>query len=348
MEETFEGAVDDGIDKELSSGVRPKKRFRDNSSQSDDSFNIGCESGSGENRESERVPEGEVMHQILTEMKGIRSEISEMKKELREEMVELKRQLRKEVSDLVSKEMHDINVRFEGMVDNVRKEVKTEFAGFEKHLRDMSVKLEKSEVDFGIAKNELKSHVTDFRSEVKCIKGDVDKKLNELNSKLNNFSKREKELVRKSIDIESRSRRNNLLFHGIPEEVGENCEKLVESFIKTELKINQSVVIQRCHRLGRPLPRNIIRKRAGQPRPIIVNLLDFKQREAIRAARNQLKYPFGVSEDFPLEVRKARDSLMPQLKELRQKNKKCSIIWPARLLCEGEIVQEVDVTNYCK
>ena len=50
------------------------------------------------------------------------------------------------------KEMRDINERFEGMVDNVRKEVRTEFVEFEKHLRDVSAKLERSEVDFGIAK----------------------------------------------------------------------------------------------------------------------------------------------------------------------------------------------------
>ena len=54
----------------------------------------------------------------------------------------------------------------------------------------------------------------------------------------------------------------------------------------------------------------------------------------------------GLNEDFPIEVRKARESLLPELRELKNKNKKATIVYPARLLCEGQIVKEVDVLNF--
>ncbi len=174
------------------------------------------------------------------------------------------------------------------------------------------------------------------------------KKLKYLNSEVTNSKKRERDLQWKAIDCEARSRRNNLLFYGIPEEQGEDCFRSAEKFIKNELKISQPVVLQRAHRLGKPTPPNAIGQRVSQPRPIIVNFMDFRQRESVRAARIQLRHPFGISEDFPWEVRKARESLQPELREMKRNNKRGAIVWPARLLCEGQIVKEVDVTKYCK
>ena len=54
-----------------------------------------------------------------------------------------------------------------------------------------------------------------------------------------------------------------------------------------------------------------------QDRPIIVNF--FRQREAIRALRLKFMQPYGISEDFPIEIRKTREQLLPQLMELKQK-----------------------------
>ena len=148
-----------------------------------------------------------------------------------------------------------------------------------------------------------------------------------------------------AINNEARSRRNNLLFYGIPEEKEEDCTRSVNIFFRKELNIHETVALQRAHRLGRPTPANSIGHRAGKPRPIIVNFLDFRQRETIRAARFKLKQPYGIAEDLPIEVRKARESLVPELKELKQQGKKCSIVWPARLISENKIANEIDVSN---
>ena len=138
------------------------------------------------------------------------------------------------------------------------------------------------------------------------------------------------------------------MIHGIREEKDENCSQVVENFIKNNMGIKEPVCLQRCHRLGRPMPPNTIGQKSSHPRPIIVNFMDFRQREAVRACRTQLRHPYGVSEDFPFEIRKARESLMPQLRELRRNNKRCSIVWPARLLSEGQIVKEVDVSSFSR
>ena len=152
-----------------------------------------------------------------------------------------------------------------------------------------------------------------------------------------------------AINNEARSRRNNLLFYGIPEKKDEDCTASVNSFFKQQLKINEPVVIQRAHRHGKPTTGSVIGQKAGRPRPIIVNFLDYRQRELIRAARFKLTQPYGIAEDFPIEIRKAREQLLPQLRELKQQGKKCGIVWPARLIiCENRIIDDIDVTAYSR
>ncbi len=320
----------------------PRKRSKkDSSAQSDDSFIMNESFSVGGNV-------GDVMRQILSEMKEMRSELSGMREEWRGEITSMKEELRKEVGDLVKKELSDMNEKFEAMVVEVKKEVqrevKKEVEGLGRRVDMLMNMVEISDV--GVAK--IKDDVREQARDMNKVKGELDSKMRDLNSKLNECVGREKELVWKSIDIEARSRRSNLIFHGIKEQDNENCVKVVEDFIKTDMGISEPVIIQRAHRLGRPLPKNSVGRKASQPRPMIVNMLDYRQREAVRAARTCLKHPLGVSEDLPFEIRKARESLLPELKELRRQNKRCSIVWPARLLCEGEIVAEKDVTKFCK
>ena len=61
-----------------------------------------------------------------------------------------------------------------------------------------------------------------------------------------------KYLEYKSIDLESRSRRNNLIFRGLLEVLNyENCEEIVKNFICVHLDMNgDNMCIQRAHRIG--------------------------------------------------------------------------------------------------
>ena len=190
----------------------------------------------------------------------------------------------------------------------------------------------------------VKSRLTELEKPTKksLNSSNVDKKLEEM-------EKKEKILQWRAIDREARSRRNNLIFHGVPEEKEENCEKRVLEFLKDKLNISDPVVLQRAHRIGKPTGNNTIGSRANRPRPLIALFLDFKQRETVRkAAREHLKppTPFRVSEDLPLETRKARQSMSAELQDLRNRGKRVTVLYPCRLLCDGEIVREVDVVKF--
>jgi hypothetical protein len=53
------------------------------------------------------------------------------------------------------------------------------------------------------------------------------------------------------LDLEARSRRQNLLFHGLDEEQDENCCDKVVTFMEDALGMTGNVQINRAHRLGR-------------------------------------------------------------------------------------------------
>lgn len=71
-----------------------------------------------------------------------------------------------------------------------------------------------------------------------------------------------------------RSLRENLLFFGIQERPGENCEELVADLIKTKLEIDNRIEFDRVHRIGQPFP--------GKVRPIVAKFHKYKERELVR------------------------------------------------------------------
>ena len=179
----------------------------------------------------------------------------------------------------------------------------------------------------------------------------IEKKVNHLDQKLSRtvddvaeikgdiheFDLKIKSLEYRAIDQEARSRRNNLIFWGIPEAISadENCETVVKEFLKTNLQVNtESFIIQRAHRNGR--------FSRGKTRSIIVNFLDYKTTELIMSKVNVLKGTGkGVSRDFPAEIMAARKRLYPKLKELKATHgKDASLRYPAKLVVKGTTVED--------
>lgn len=118
---------------------------------------------------------------------------------------------------------------------------------------------------------ETKKKIANSKSEIKKL-GDVCKSFEEhvksvetdniqLNSKIN--------------DLEARSLRDNLLFHGFDETADENCEMLIQNFIKHDLGIDgKEIKIERAHRIGSNKSKGI--------RPVVVKFLEWKDRELVR------------------------------------------------------------------
>lgn len=137
-------------------------------------------------------------------------------------------------------------------------------------------------------------------------------RVNDLESHISEHSSRLTLLEYKSIDLEARSRRNNLIFGGLPEDKSENCFVTISNFLKDHLDIDPSPVMSRAHRLGR--------YKRDSTRPIIVNFIDTRDTEAIISVANKLKNTqYNINRDFPKEIADARRVLWPIYKDLREK-----------------------------
>lgn len=148
-----------------------------------------------------------------------------------------------------------------------------------------------------------------------------------------------KTLAYKSIDIEARSRRNNLIFWGLSENYNENCFAIIRDFIIHHLDLDaNNMYLSRAHRLG---PRKIGQQ--NTKRPIIVNFRDFCDTEMIMGRAHMLKStPFSICYDLPKEINDARKRLWAELKSVKARDPrvKFQIVYPAKLVIDGKVVRD--------
>ena len=151
------------------------------------------------------------------------------------------------------------------------------------------------------------------------------------------------------IDLEARSRRNNLLFFNIPEPEQESdtgCQQALCDFLATQLKLNEEqlsrVVFQRVHRLGRPRRGVAPNGQAWKPRPVIAGFRDFKCKQDILFSSSCLKgSSFAMREDFPAEIRTARGKLWDDFKNAKSQNLRARIVYPAKLVVDERVVRDM-------
>lgn len=154
-------------------------------------------------------------------------------------------------------------------------------------------------------------------------------------------------LARRLDEFEDRSRRENLLFHGLPDnpnETWEDSEKKVRELLRSILKLQLSdEAISRAHRLGK--------FSADKCRPLIVRFSSFKTKKAILSARKELKKAdVNVSEDFCVATRASWRKLIEFGKASGEQysvrynklfiNKKCYVYVPS-----ADCVSEIDSQN---
>ena len=90
---------------------------------------------------------------------------------------------------------------------------------------------------------------------------------------------------------------------------------IIVIFVKDHFDIDVDLTaISRAHRLGRFIGR-------GKRRPIIVAFQDYQLIEnIIRQGLNLKNTRFSVSRDYPLEITRARKTLWPEYKRIKQEN----------------------------
>ncbi|MEW8546032.1 MAG: hypothetical protein AB2693_21120, partial [Candidatus Thiodiazotropha sp.] len=160
--------------------------------------------------------------------------------------------------------------------------------------------------------------------------------ISEIETVINSHADRLKLLEYRSLDLEARSRRRNLLFKGFSENRRENCFEEVRHFIQSKLNIDRDMYLERAHRLGRFNP--------SKTRPIIVAFRDFCDIDEILNASSQLKgTEYGVSKDYPSEISKARQSLWNQFKTVRANNpnRRVTLGYPAKISIDNETIVDL-------
>lgn len=126
------------------------------------------------------------------------------------------------------------------------------------------------------------------------------------------------ELKEQNNNLETYSRKNNIIIRGLHEpkdESNEQCETSVKLFLKNKLKIDsakvESIKFNRCHRLK---PRN---KKAT--RDVIIRFHSLYDRDQVWSKKSALYgQKFGMSEDFPRSVASNRRRLFPIFNHARR------------------------------
>ena len=166
--------------------------------------------------------------------------------------------------------------------------------------------------------------------------------LDSMEREIQMLKKEREEMASKLDDLENRSRRNNLVYHGIPEVPKEICENTINEMLVEFVGLSPtSYQIERCHRTpSSPTPATEKEKRS--PRIIHVAFATFAAKEKVRKACVQ-KFKMDpykgskifVSDDFSKRVLMRRKSKMDKFKQLKDEGKKPFFLYPDRLGFRG-------------
>ena len=180
----------------------------------------------------------------------------------------------------------------------------------------------------------LESALIDIRSSCTEMKGKIKElEVENLNLKteLEKCTFKQKQQDEKLDDLESRSRRSNIIVHGLhPEkedETWDDCEKLIRTMISDKLGLDgRGIQIERSHRL----------RSGNRPGPVIVKFAFYKDKENVLRQRTKLKNTnLFLNEDFTTRVRTLRRHLTPIMRKLRDEGKRAVLVYD-HLVVEGE------------
>ena len=122
----------------------------------------------------------------------------------------------------------------------------------------------------------------------------------------------------KLIELEDRSRRNNLRIDSIeeiPNETWEDCKIKIQELIKNKLKINEHTEIDCCHQLSK-------KKNQNHLHTIICRITKFKEKQQILKNAKLLKNTGTfIYKDFCKDTMELRKELWQEVLEYRRQNK---------------------------
>ncbi|CAL9687714.1 unnamed protein product [Knipowitschia caucasica] len=149
------------------------------------------------------------------------------------------------------------------------------------------------------------------------------------------------------LDLQSRSMRDNIIIHGLPEqqkETYQTTEKIVMSFLTNNLKMEEGearrIQVARAHRLGRE------REGDSRGRPIVAKLLDPRHKTTIMGRAKELKgTKLSLSDQFPPEIMRRRRLLQPVFAEARSAGKRAKLSVD-KLYIDGVLYRNSKITYW--
>ena len=212
-----------------------------------------------------------------------------------------------------------------------------------KHFDDASMEIKLTMIfeDLQVLKTGQKN-INKGMSTIKSTVATTCKKVDEVINVTNNNVSLLKLLSYKSIDIEARSRRNNLIIRGVSEEHDENCFHTVRHFICDHINLDANgMFLVRVHRLR--ARRRGLRPFEPQKCPLIVAFRNYTDTVEILEHAKRLKgTSFSVDKDYPREIYEARKRLWPLLKEKRREHPKTDVFirYPAKLMVDKVVIRD--------
>ncbi|XP_066923006.1 uncharacterized protein [Clytia hemisphaerica] len=151
----------------------------------------------------------------------------------------------------------------------------------------------------------------------------LQQKINGLNECIYHTNREAKYFKDKLRTLEDRNRRNNIRVDGMVEnenETWEDSERKVKDMIRAKLGVNEEIVVERAHRIGR--------KENGKKRSIVCKLQSWKQKEIIIKNSNKLKNTgIYINEDYSDETMTIRRSLFKEMMQAREAGKYAKVVY---------------------
>ena len=293
-------------------------------------------------RNSSDMEERSQIEQVLDELKQLRKEFDELKVSKTEP---------KAVNDIC--EMRADIVHVKDLIRDVKtilESVEVKFDKYEKRLEKQEKHSEKQDkrIDNVYSRLDAQSkEIHSLREELRKTKDrviDTECVVEKTTDSIKESQNKLRKVDEKAIDLSARGRRLNAIFHGIPESAGETketCKQKVKDFIKEKCNIPEKIDIEVAHRLGAKKPPNI-GSAAAKPRPMIAKFYERDTKDIVMRTKNDLPEGYGMTHDFPREIRLGRSRLIPKMIQAKKDKKEAWIAYPCRLFIDGHEVERID------
>lgn len=171
---------------------------------------------------------------------------------------------------------------------------------------------------------------------------ELKRKVEVMENKVDMFQMDNRKLKDSVLDVQCRSMRDNLVFSGIPEKEGTNCETLIREFMVDQLKLPidtvQSITFSRVHRMGKPSK--------DRPRAIVARFEHYQQKELVKGRGRQLKNTaLGMNDQFPPEINDRRKKLLPIMKQHRSQNERVTLVVD-KLYINNQLFRDSSITPW--